>query len=473
MKEKTFSILIPVPADLQELDCRFPVKNLTAFAIADKFACAVPELQKLFATLALPVKKVTDSAALTIAEAKLPAGAWNMTINENGITISAGDLTGANYAVAALGQMLFAATITGDPEASLDGVEIHDAPRFALRSFHLDCARHFQEKELVKKFLRVLSFHRINTFHWHLVDGQGWRYASKVAPLLDGNGEVSNGQYSIEDIQEITAYAKTLGITIIPEVDVPGHSRFLLKRYPQFACDPQNPGNEFCIGKRETLEFLKKIFAELMELFPDSPIIHIGGDEAATKHWDNCSKCKKALQDKGLSTMRELENAFMVELSRFIVKSGRTPMIWGTCSGQIYPDDTIIQIWLDIREPLKVAPHGNKMIYSVHSSLYFDYPANLSEPWETWMFALDEKGVYMTDPYIIWADQVKDHILGTEACLWTETIPQHRVFAKLFPRIIAYSECAWSKPEKKSWSDFIRRKELLEAAGYFDYMKGL
>ena len=171
--------------------------------------------------------------------------------------------------------------------------------------------------------------------------------------------------------------------------------------------------------------------------------------------------------------MRELENAFMVELSRFIVKSGRTPMIWGTCSGQIYPDDTIIQIWLDIREPLKVAPHGNKMIYSVHSSLYFDYPANLSEPWETWMFALDEKGVYMTDPYIIWADQVKDHILGTEACLWTETIPQHRVFAKLFPRIIAYSECAWSKPEKKSWSDFIRRKELLEAAGYFDYMKGL
>ena len=473
MKEKTFSILLPAPAELQETAGCFPLKKLTAFTIAEKFAPAATELRRLFDTLTLDVKESSSDAPLMLIEAPLPSGAWKMTIDENRIELSAGDLNGATYALAALGQMLFAAAIEGDPDAALDGVKIHDEPRFPTRSFHLDCARHFQDKTVVKRFLRVLALFRINTFHWHLTDGTGWRYASKVAPQLGADGTMSNGQYSQEDIREISGFAKSLGITIIPEVDVPGHSTFLLKHYPQFACDPERPGSEFCLGNPEAMEFLKSIFAELMELFPDSPIIHLGGDEADTCCWDNCPKCQKAMREKGLNNMRELENAFMVELSRFIVKSGRTPMLWGTCSGQVYPADTMIQVWLDIREPLKIAPHGNKMLYSVCNSLYFDYPANMCEPWKSWMFSLDEKGVYMTDPHIIWAERVKDYIAGTEACLWTETIPQHRIFAKLFPRIAAYSECAWSKPEKKSWSDYSHRREFLEAAGYFDYVKGV
>ena len=472
MGNKTYSVLIPVPAQLEELSGKFKVKKLSSYAIAPEFTGVIPELKRVFSTLQIDCKEA-DAAVFTVKTADLPDGAWEMTVSESGITAFAGDLTGASYAVNALAQMLFAATITGSPDAALDAVKISDTPRFPVRSFHLDCARHFQEKELVKKFLRILSLHRINTFHWHLADSCGWRYASKVAPLLDAKGEMCDGQYTVEEIREITHYAKSLGITVIPEVDVPGHSHYLLEHYPQFACNPSNPGNELCLGNPETMEFLKKIFAELMEIFPNSPIIHIGGDEALTASWDQCPKCQKAMREKGLKNTRELENAFMVELSGFIVNSGRTPMIWGTCSGQTYPDNTMIQIWLDIREPLKVAPHGNKMLYSVHSSLYFDYPANLSEPWETWMFELTEKGVYMTDPYIIWADKVKDNIIGTEACLWTETIPQHRIFAKLFPRIAAYSECAWSLPEKKEWQDFARRKELLEAAGYFDYVKGI
>ena len=168
--------------------------------------------------------------------------------------------------------------------------------------------------------------------------------------------------------------------------------------------------------------------------------------------------------------MRELENRFMIEMTRFPVERGRTPMLWGTCSGQTYPPDTIIQSWLDIREPLRVAPNGNKVVYSVHSSLYFDYPANPSEPFETWMFELSEKGVYMTDPCIIWEEKVRDAILGTEACLWTEMVPEWRVMRKILPRLGAYAECAWSLPEKKLWHDYLRRKELLEAAGYYDYL---
>lgn len=471
MSEHTALILLPVPAEIKLTGEKFPVKNLTGYSIAEEFHAVIPELERVFRTLRMEVAAESSGGAFSLSKSDLPAGAWQMNITADGITAAAGDITGAFYAVGALTQMLFAATISGLPGDALDGAEIFDKPRFAVRSFHLDCARHFQEKEFIKRFLHLLSACRLNTFHWHLTDGQGWRYQSKAADRMNGKGELTDGQYTQEDIRQINALAKTLGITIIPEVDVPGHSRRLLANYPELACDPDDPGNEICLGKPESMQFLQAVFGELMELFPDSPVIHIGGDEAATAHWEKCPHCRKAMEEKKCANMRELENLFMVELSRFITAGGRTPIIWGTCSGQTYPDDTMIQVWLDIREPLKIAPNGNKMIYSVHSSLYFDYPANLSEPWETWMFELSEKGVYMTDPYIIWQDKVKDHIIGTEACLWTETIPQHRVFAKLFPRILAYSECAWSLPEKKSFQNFSARRELLEAAGFTDYLK--
>ena len=473
MKEHSASFLIPAPLQAKLLDGKLPVSTITTFAVADELAAVAAELEKVFAVLEMNVSKVTDNAVINFKYAPMTNGAWQMSITENGITAAAGDLSGASYAANALAQMLFAATAKALPDDALDCAEITDEPRFQWRGFMLDSARHYQDKEFVKKFLRILSVFRINSFHWHLVDSQGWRYPSKHASKLDAKGRWSVGQYTLDDLREVSQCAKDLGIRIVPEVDVPGHSRIMLASYPEYTCDPANPGAEFCIGNPETMTFIKNIFAELMEIFPDSPIIHVGGDEADTAGWEKCPVCRKAMEEKGLKSMRELENDFMVELTRFIVSKGRTPMIWGTCSGQVYPDDTIIQVWLDIREPLKVIPNGNKVVYSVHSSLYFDYPANLDEPWETWMFELSEKGVYMTDPYIIWPEKVKDATLGTEACLWTETVPQHRVLAKMFPRIFAYSECAWSAPENKSWHDFIRRKERLEAAGYLDYIKNL
>ena len=318
----------------------------------------------------------------------------------------------------------------------------------------------------------MLAHFRINVFHWHLTDNQGWRFPGKTIPLPDGRGTWSDGQYTADELRDVARYAREQGIRIVPEIDVPGHSSRLLERYPQYACRPDAPGREWCLGNPESLEFMKRLFSELMDLFPDSPVIHIGGDEADTAAWEACPKCQAAMKEKKFRTMRELENDFMIRLSRFIVEKGRTPVIWGTCSGQVYPPDTIVQVWLDIREPLKVAPHGNKIIYSVHNSLYFDYPANLSEPWENWMFELSERGVYMTDPYVIWPDKVRDSILGTEACLWTETVPRHCVMSKIFPRIFAYSECAWSLPEKKSYAELVRRRELLEAAGLIDYLRG-
>ena len=244
-----------------------------------------------------------------------------------------------------------------------------------------------------------------------------------------------------------------------------------LEYFPQYACEnADGVVGEFCLGNEEGKTFIKSVLDEVMELFPDSRYIHIGGDEAETRSWDKCPRCRRAMQEANCSTMRQLENKFMIEMSRHVVAAGRIPVQWGTCSDQRYPVDTVIQTWLDIREPLRVAANGNKVIYSVHTSLYFDYPAKLSEPFETWMFELSERGVYMTDPYIIWPDAVKDAILGTEACLWTEQVPQWRVIRKILPRLAAYSECAWSLPENKDYHNFAQRREYLESAGWVDYL---
>jgi hexosaminidase len=262
-------------------------------------------------------------------------------------------------------------------------------------------------------------------------------------------------------------------IKIIPELDIPGHSKMILSSRSIFACDPENPGREYCLGNAEGKEFIKKLLDEVMELFPESKIIHVGGDEAETSAWEKCPKCLAAMKEKGFKNMRELENDFMVELANFVLSQGRTPMIWGPGIEQIYPAETIIQTWLNLRDTLRFHSHGNKVVHSVHSSLYFDYPANLNEYWESWMVELTEQGVYMTDPYFKWYEQLKDTVLGLEACLWTETAPQHRIMPKLFPRIFAYAESAWSQEENKNWNDYLRRKNKLEASGYLDFIKDI
>ena len=167
----------------------------------------------------------------------------------------------------------------------------------------------------------------------------------------------------------------------------------------------------------------------------------------------------------------------MAELKRFVREQlGRETISWSipTNATQQFPlecpQEEIIQTWLDLREPLFWANRGNRIIYSLHTSLYLDYPRNFSETHVPWMFHLGDEQIYLCDPYCIWPEKVKDFILGTEACLWTETVPEWRVIPKLLPRLPAYAECCWSRPDRKEWHDFSRRKELLEATGYFEYL---
>ena len=468
MKRSTLDALIPIPCRITRTGKRLKIAGLRNFHAAEAFRSLIPEVAALFRTFDLPIRETAENRAnFILARAALPAEAFRITVAETGVTVEAGSAAGAFYALSACRQMFFATLIAGTNAAELDCGVIADEPRFGCRGVLLDSARRFQDVGTIRNVLRLMAEFRLNRFHWHLTDDQGWRLALQTTRGLENEGTLTPGFYTPADIREVTELARELHIEVIPEVDIPGHSAVLLEKYPQYAC-PNADGavREICLGNPAAQRFLKDILTEVTELFPESRSIHIGGDEAELHNWEKCPRCQAARQALHCANMRELENRFMNEMSRFIAQCGRTPVVWGNGSGPAYPSDTVIQSWLDLREPLRAAEHGNPVIYSVHNSLYFDYPANLSEPWESWMFELTERGVYMCDPHVVWAEQVKDAILGTEACLWTETVPRWRVTAKLLPRLWAYSECAWSRPENKNWHDFAARKEALEAAGY-------
>ncbi len=463
--------LIPLPQC-----CKFgsteslAVSKLNSYFVAPAFGCLESDIADLTSTFHLNWQKAAGADNANV-RFELCDGDHNegytLKITADGVVCTASTINGARYAANSLKQLLFTALIIGPKDAALPCGVIQDQPRFGWRSFLLDSTRHFQTTEFICNLLNKLAQFRVNRFHWHLTDNQAWRIDCSPEFVTPDFYLNNPGCYSAADIAKVADHAESLGIEIVPELDIPGHSKTLLMAYPNLGCkDGATAPNELCVGSPETRDFVKKLIVKVLELFPKSRYIHIGGDEAETAHWEKCPVCQKAMQEKGLKTVRELEHDFMLEMTRVVVEHGRTPIVWGICSDLTYPVDTIIQCWLDIREPLRVAANGNKTIYSVHSSLYFDYPENPWEPHESWMFELTSRGVYMTDPHIIWPEQVKDSILGVEACLWTETVPEWRVENKIMPRLPAYSEVAWSDPAKKTWSDFQDRECSLRAAGY-------
>ena len=476
MTKRAMECVIPHPVSVTFTSGSFALKDLRAIRAEEgleRFEGEALDLCRAFGIKASVVNEDVKEGLLYIRKDPSLAGeAFVLTVEEKSITLKGGDDAGLFYGLSALGQIFCAASCSGPLPAKIECGVIEDSPRFAWRSFMLDSARHFQSKETVKRIIRLLAAYRINVFHWHLTDSQGWRIAMDSVERKASSDAMSEGFYTREEIREIVEYAKSYFIQIVPEVDVPGHSKGFLAAYKQFACDGMEPGKEFCLGKPEVMEQLKKIFAELLEIFPESRYIHFGGDEADTTHWEQCPHCRKAMKDLGFSNMRQLENHFMVNLTRFAIEKGRIPIVWGTDTP--FPADTVIQNWSgNIREPFPHVENGNPIIISFHTSYYFDYPANSAEPHETWMFGLPEESIYMADPFVIWEKEWKESMLGPEACLWTETVPQWRVWHKIQPRLAAYSEVVWSLPQHKDYAIFRERKELLKAAGYEEYLASL
>ncbi|MCC8061890.1 MAG: family 20 glycosylhydrolase, partial [Rikenellaceae bacterium] len=368
-------------------------------------------------------------------------------------------------------------------------VTIEDAPRFRWRGMHLDVSRHFFPKEFIKKYLDILAYHKINTFHWHLTDGSGWRLQVDQYPFLTekaawrkvkdekapwiglelsdesrkDSSDTYGGYYTKEDVREIVAYAKERHITVIPEIEMPGHSEAATFAYPEYACPTARPGSGiYCPGREETFEYLENIIDEVVELFPDSPYIHIGGDEVGKEQWSKCPLCQKRKREEGLKDEHELQSYFVHRMEEYINSKGKAMIGFDEIlEGGLAPNATVMS-WTGFEGGIKAANAGHDVVMVPLDYVYFDHyqGQNPCEP-QAWGGYNNVKRVYSFDP--VPADIAPEnarYVLGGQANIWTENIriPEH-VEYMLLPRLAALSETLWSDTTQKDWRRFERKLE--------------
>ena len=418
--------------------------------------------------------------------------AYKLIITKNEITIKAATDQGAFYAVQTLRQLLptcFEDDSCDSEEFALPEITITDQPEFRYRGMHLDVGRHFFKIEDVKKYIDVLSMLKLNTFHWHLTEDQGWRIEIKKYPKLTAvgafrnetlighyndqphkfDGERYGGFYTQEEIKGIVVYAQSRNVTIIPEIEMPGHSRAAMAAYPELSCttEPVEVGTKwgiyedaFC-PKEETFEFLENVLDEVMELFPGE-YIHIGGDEVPKINWKNCKHCQQLIAEKGLKDEEELQSYFIKRIEDYVNSKGRKIIGWDEIiEGGLAPNATVMS-WRGTEGAVQAANQGNDVIMSPLSHCYFDYyqSNNDEEPIAIGGF-LPLKKVYEFNPI---PEGVKaerqQHILGAQGNVWTEYMKDFdKVSYMAFPRAMALSEALWSSDANKEYTDFVKRWE--------------
>ncbi|MDK9698938.1 MAG: beta-N-acetylhexosaminidase [bacterium] len=361
---------------------------------------------------------------------------------------------------------------------SLPIVELADAPRFPWRGMHLDVSRHFYTVAEVKRFLNYLARYKFNRFHWHLTDDHGWRIESKRYPRLteigawrtDALGNRYGGFYTREEIEEVVAYAETLCITVVPEIELPGHSRAALAAYPELGCTgvvqpvPTEWGvfeDVYCSGKEATFEFLTTILDEVIELFPGQ-YIHIGGDECPKVRWKQCPHCHARMKSEGIDSFEELQSYFVHRIVKHLQERGKQAIGWDEILEGGLAQSAIVMSWRGVAGGIAAVEAGHQAIMSPTSHCYFDYyqGPRETEP-EAFPNDLPLARVYEFDPFPpeLSLEQSKS-ILGGQGNVWTERIPNwSHLEYMLFPRITAMAEALWTKPERRDYADFMKRVE--------------
>lgn len=427
--------------------------------------------------------------------------AYTININNKNIKISGFTSAGVFYGIQTLRKSLPICNATNNPIV-LPATEIKDAPRFKYRGMMLDCSRHFFSIDFIKKFIDLIALHNMNTFHWHLNDDQGWRIEIKKYPKLVEIGSVRTGTvmgrnsdvddsvkyggyYTQEQCREIVEYARQRHITVIPEIDMPGHMKAALASYPNLGCTggPYKVGHNWgvyydvlCIGNEDTFKFVEGVLDEIIDIFP-SRYIHIGGDETPTKRWSECSKCEKIMQKEGLP-INKLQAYFTNRIEKYLNSKGRSIIGWDEIlDGDINKSATIMS-WRGIEPGEKGAKMGHDVIMSPTSYCYFDYAQTkeqYSEPL-TQVHALDVEQVYSLDPAPkTMSEESKKHILGVQANLWTEYISNPNLATyMLLPRMAALSEVQWTSPAQKDFKQFkIRATRLSKLYDKYGYIYAL
>lgn len=422
----------------------------------------------------------TDNAQFCfIYSDNIPNEGYELSLTTDKLLIKSSTPSGHFYGLITFMQLL-PKEIFSDTKSSLDitweapCVTIKDSPKYSWRGMHLDCSRHFVTFENVKKFIYWMSLHKLNTFHWHLTDDQGWRFESKKYPKLtevgsmitDDKGTVE-GQffYTQGQMKEIVEYAHKLCITVVPEIEMPGHCDAALKAYPDFCCKKELPEKSywrrymynrcFCISNEKVIEFLKDILVEVIEIF-DSKYIHIGGDEVLPGYWQICPDCQKLWAEKGFEDCEEYQAWFTKEIANFLNEKGRLMIGWDEIIQENLPNNTAIMIWRNHEIAQDAIEYNYPFVLVPNSCLYFDHNQFYSNDKDKYVYfggMSTLKDVYIYDP--LEGVSKPELILGIQACAWGEVMYDFNdVQWKVFPRICAMAETAWTNPELKDYKKF-------------------
>jgi hexosaminidase len=427
---------------------------------------------------------------LRLVQSQSSPESYDLTVNPGRIIIEAPDQAGLFYGAQTLLQLVPSDASTAGTGSQIQCLHIQDQPRFSWRGLELDVARHFFNKQEIKQLLDEMAMYKLNTFHWHLVDDQGWRIEIKKYPKLTqmgawrqnvgfgldpkkatafGSDGRYGGFYTQDDIREVVAYAKSRHINIVPEIEMPGHSCAALMAYPQFSCTGGPFTNDlpggifdgvFCAGNDGSFKFMEDVLTEVMDLFPGK-YIHIGGDEVLTNNWKNCPKCQARMKKEGLHHEMELESYFIRRIEKVINAHERRLIGWSEIREGGLARNATIMDWAG--GAIEAATSGHDVVMSPLNDCYFDHYQSkdiANEPHAIGGY-LPLEQVYAFEPIPAkLAPQFRRHILGAQANVWTEYMPSFsHVQYMIFPRICAMAEVVWSPREARDWDSFSRRLE--------------
>ena len=413
---------------------------------------------------------------------------YNITGTTHSLQIIVNHPKGFFYAIQTLLQVFHSTSKKGEIALPAQ-LSVNDYPRFSYRGMHLDVGRHLFPVEFIKKYLDYLAFHKFNTFHWHLTEDQGWRIEIKKYPLLTRLGSCRDqtlvgrygsnrydstkycGFYTQDQVKEIVQYAADRYITVIPEIEMPGHSTAALASYPYLGCT-KGPykvmdtwgvlEDVYCAGNESTFTFLQDVLDEVMQLFP-STYIHIGGDECPKERWKSCPVCQKKIKDEHLKDEHALQSYFIQRIERYLNSKGRKIIGWDEIlEGGLAPNATVMS-WRGEEGGIAAARQNHDVVMTPGSHCYLDHSQSANEDSLTIGGYLPLEKVYSYEPIpaALNADQAK-HILGAQGNVWTEYMSNpSKVEYMIFPRMSALSEVLWSQASLRNWKDFERRIPLL------------
>ena len=500
--------IIPQPAELVILNGGFTIDEKTAVLVSPldgqtKLAADfLTALLRRSTSLELPVSEGTregHNRIMMIIDSTLTVGkeGYTLEVTNRNIILKAPAAEGFFYGVQTIRQLLppqveVEGGLAGEMPPVVPACVITDEPRFRYRGMHLDVSRHFFTVDEVKRYLDILALHKMNTFHWHLTDDQGWRIEIKKYPKLTTVGSQRSetlvghggrppftyderpyeGFFTQDDAREVVSYASERFITVIPEIEMPGHATAAVASYPALSCTGKQVevatrwgvfDDVFCAGKDTVFAFLEDVLDEVMDLFP-SEYIHVGGDECPKTRWQHCPLCQKRIREEGLKDEHELQSWFITRMEKYINSHGKKLIGWDEIlEGGLAPEATVMS-WRGVTGGIAAAKMDHDVIMTPYTYVYLDYYQcePQGEPLAIGGYLPLEK-VYSYEPLPEELDaEEQKHILGLQGNVWTEYIPtaEHLEYMA-FPRAFAIAETGWTPEMKKDFEEFLARFEIL------------